>query len=148
MRKWLLIGLSAFVFLFLAGRLILKSFQKSDAEKKWYLENLDIKFSAKVDTVILKTKYQGFILFHVTEGDFDKTAEDELNEQVVHHHRLKLFVNKPNDQIEIFTKMAYRYKPGDSLYINTSEDQLLIFRNRKIIYHRTLMELLKAKDVF
>ncbi|MEX2235398.1 MAG: hypothetical protein WD824_24760 [Cyclobacteriaceae bacterium] len=148
MTKWLIIGLSVCAFLFLSGRLIYNSFQNSDVEKKWYLENLDIRFSAEVDTVILRTKYQGFILFHVTEGDLDKTVEDKLNEQLVHNHHLKLFVNRPHDQIEIFSKMAYRYRPGDSLVINTSKDQLLIFRNDRKIFHRTLMELLKAKDFF
>lgn len=148
MRKWLIITLSAVAFFLLSGRLIIRGFQKNDAEKKWYLEQLEFEFSAQVDTVLLHTKYHGLVLFHVTEGDVNREMEDRLNEQLVHHAGLRLLTFKSNDQVEFFSKMAYQYRRGDSLRVNTGKDQLLIFRKNKKIYERGVMELLVGDGLF
>jgi hypothetical protein len=131
--KAIIIGLSTAIFLFLLTRLLIGIYSDGEAERKWYVEKLGFQFSGKVDTVIMKTKYQGFVIFHLTEGNIDKTREDRLNEQLTHNTYLRFLVFKPMDQLQFRSKVAYKSLPGDSVRIDTDKDQVLFYRNGKRI---------------
>jgi len=133
MKRWLMIVLATGLFVFLVGRLLINGYSKGEAERQWYIDQLGFEFSGKVDTVIMKTKYHGLIVFHVTEGNVNKAREDRLNEQLVHNSNIRFLVFKSRDQIQFTSKIAYQYLPGDSVYINTKQNQIVMYRMGKRI---------------
>ena len=64
------------LFLVLAARLLIDRYSDGEDERLLYIQQLGFEFSGMVDTVIMKTKYHGLIIFHLTEGLVDKARED------------------------------------------------------------------------
>ena len=133
------------IFLFLVGRLLINGYSEGEAERRWYIEQLGFEFSGMVDTVIMKTKYHGLIIFHVTEGIVDKAREDRVNEQLVHNRRIRFLTFRPKDQIQFTSKIAYQYLPGDSVCVNTGQNQIVMYRKGKRISGYPVMESLNER---
>jgi hypothetical protein len=140
MKRWLIILTTSVIFLFLVARLVIKGYSDGEDERRWYIQQLGFEFSGRVDTVIMKTKYQGLIVFHVTDGNVDKAREDRLNEQLVHNHRIRFLTFRQKDQIQFSSKIAYQYLPGDSVCVNTQQNQVVMYRKGKRISGYPVME--------
>jgi len=144
MKTWLIVALAVGLLLFLTGRLLLNGYSEGEAERQWYVEQLGFKFSGKVDTVIMKTKYHGLVLFHLAEGTVDRKKEDRLNEQLVYNGALRFLVFR-NDQVQFKTKIAYLYLPGDSLCVNTQKNVVVTYRKREMITRYPVTESLNER---
>ena len=75
----------------------------------------------------------GLIRFHLTRGNVDDSHEDNLNCKLEHNESIRLLVFKNDDEIEIFTHTPTLYLPGDSIYINTDKNTMIVYRTGREI---------------
>jgi len=134
MKKWLIITLSILILLFLIVRLFTIQSQNVKNERQWYIGQLHFDFSGEIDSVTFLRKDLGLILFHVTRGNVDQSLEsyeNKLNDQLEHNGNLRFLVFKSKRKIEIEFPMdnPTQYLPGDSVYVNTNENHINIYRN-------------------
>lgn len=145
MKRWFLIVLATGVFLFLVARLLIKGYVNGETEREWYREQLDFRFSGIVDTVIMRTKYHGLIVFHVTEGSVDKDREDRLNDELVYNTHIRFLGFTSESQIQFNSKIAFKYLPGDSVSIDTEQNTIASYRKGKLISTYPVMESLNER---
>ena len=138
-RKWTLgIGIVA-VILLLVYRLFTKHVDGVKAEKAWFLSELNYEFSAEIDTLVDPSH----ILFHVTQGQLDTKREQKLGENLRYWGELILF-RYPGDKVEMLIGGA-RYQRGDSLYLNTDQNIVRIYRGKGLIKEFPLTGLLRGR---
>jgi hypothetical protein len=89
-------------------------------------------------------KYHGLLVFHVTKGSIDRSREAKLQNELKDNRRLRLFVHHPKGQFEMITPIAYKYLHGDSIYVNTSEDRISLYRGHKLISQYEVMASLRS----
>jgi hypothetical protein len=124
--------------------MIMNRVKDSDTEKRWYMSQLGFDISGEIDSVIMDGKYHGSLVFHVTKGRIDKSREEKLRNELEHNRRLRLFVHYPNGQLEMITPIAYKYRSGDSIHINSNEDRIFLYRKNKLISQYELMASLRS----
>ena len=124
--------------------MIVNSVNDSDSERQWYISQLGFEFSGEVDSVIMHGKYHGLLLFHITNGKIDKSKERKLQHKLKDNRRLELFVHQGEGQFEMITPIAYKYLRGDSIYVNTSEDRISLYRKNKLISQYEVMASLRS----
>jgi hypothetical protein len=144
MKKWILISLLVCAFLFLGIRMIVNNVNDSDSERQWYISQLGFEFSGEVDSVIMHGKYHGLLLFRITKGKIDKSKERKLQHKLKGNGRLDLFVHQPEGKFEMITPIAYKYQRGDSIYVNTNEDRISLYRKNKLISQYEVMASLRS----
>ncbi len=120
---------SIFVIALLIVRLIFTQAANSREEKKWYVTQLRLDFSAKVDSVKIFNKKTGLVFFHLTRGSIIKQAEKRLNKKLKYNGNLRFLYFTKTDEIEIVTSNAALYTAGDSLSVNTDLNSIIIYRN-------------------
>jgi len=128
MKKKIIIILSILLLIFLIVRPIYNYFKRFNADKKWYVEQLHFDFSGVIDSIQVIAEGAGFVQFHLTRGDVDRSREDSLNNVLGRTGSIRLLVFKHNDSIEIFTHMPDRYLAGDSICINTDKRTVVVYR--------------------
>jgi hypothetical protein len=131
MKKALIITGSILLLIFLAVNGIRLSISRQENEREQFVEQLNYDFSGKVDSVDANSKF-GKIKFHFTHGTFDKERQAQLNKELKHHDKIEILRFK-NERIEIAGKFASKCQPGDSLYINSGENKIVVYREGKVI---------------
>ena len=124
--------------------MIVNRVNDSESEKQWYVNQLGFEFSGEVDSVIMHGKYHGLLVFHLTKGGIEKSREAKLQHELKDNGSLRLFVHYPKGQFEMITPIAYKYLRGDSIYVNTSEDRISLYRNDKLISQYEVMASLRS----
>jgi hypothetical protein len=133
MKKRLIIILSILMLLFLIARPIYIYLNGFFAERKWYVEQLNIDLSGEIDSINVMKEKAGFILFHLTRGNVDSSHEDSLNTKLKHNENIRFLVVKQDDKLEIFTHTPTLYLRGDSICIDSDRNSLIIYRSGREI---------------
>ncbi|MEJ7643875.1 MAG: hypothetical protein WKF87_04735 [Chryseolinea sp.] len=139
MKKWIF----GFAIVAIISILIYRAFTEHvngvETERTWFLQELNYDFSAVVDTV----HRPNHLLFHVTHGSLDRTAEEEVGKRLKYWGQLTLLTYY-GDQFELMNGSA-KYKKGDSLYLNSRENITRIYRNGKLIKEFELTRALRGR---
>ena len=117
------------------GRMLLKTGNEIEDEMQSYVHNLKFDFTAKIDSIILlnSDKGVGLLVCELTGGNCNRFVEDSLNRHLTNYKRIRFLNFKPNGQFQIFLGGISRYRPGDSIKVNSDEDRFGVFRNSEVI---------------
>lgn len=128
MLKWIIIGGIALILL--VARIIYVEVKGHDDEKVWYATNLDLEFSARIDSA-----KRSRLHFHMTKGTVSDSMEWVLNKKLKYHDMLQFLLFRKQDGLTIafYEAPADVYQPGDSMRVNTSENSIRIFREGKLV---------------
>lgn len=138
-KKWTLgVGIVTVVLL-LVYRLFTIHVDGIKTEKAWFLGELNYEFSGEIDTLI----NPNHILFHVTHGHLDTQREQKLSKMLRYWGQLKLFCYE-GDRVEMLVGGA-PYHRGDSLYLNTDENVVRIYRAKGLIKEFPITGLLRGR---
>jgi len=140
-KRWTLTLSIAAILIILTYRLFNKHVAGVAAEKQWYIEQLNFKFSGVIDSV----NRPGHILFSVTHGSLDRQQERRLNNRLTSNGVLDLFLYKPNERLELMLPHAHRFHGGDSIYINSSQNLVQVYRGDSLLLHHQLVPLLRGR---
>ena len=145
MKKRMIITASILIFLFLTARLIIQRVQNGRDEKQWYIDQLHFEFSGEIDSLTIYRKNLGLILFHLTRGTIDQSYENKLNRRLHHNGSIRFLVFNENNKIEMISKTPTLYLRGDSVCINTNENQIIIYRKGKEISRDKILNSLRGR---
>lgn len=140
-KRWTLALSIAAILIILTYRLFNKHVAGVAAEKQWYIEQLNFKFSGVIDSV----NRPGHILFRVTHGSLDRQQERRLNNRLTSNGVLDLFLYKPNERLELMLPHAHRFHGGDSIYINSSQNMVQVYRGDSLLLQHQLVPLLRGR---
>jgi len=136
MKRWVLIGSTAGIILFLTWRAWFREDQAIDREMQWFVANLHYSFSGRVDSVD-RTGYRDFkyLACRVTSGKCSKLVEDSLNHHLKKYRLIKfLFWNARTGQVNIGIGPHSLFKPGDSIVVNSDQDLIEVYGGREKIW--------------
>ena len=130
MKRWMIISVVLILVAFATTRLLLRTENEIDAEMQFYVHNLQYDFTAKVDSIILlNEKGVGFLVCEITGGKCNRVIEDSLNQHLTNYKRIRFLHFKEKDQFQIFVGGVSKYKPMDSIRVNSTEDKFSIYRD-------------------
>lgn len=137
MKKRLVWIIGVSILILLVTRQGYLHFAKRKAEKAWYVSELHYKCSAEIHSIIRP----GRALLRITAGDLNEDHEWKLKPQLRVHRILHLAIAKdslydlrvPNEALA-----------GDSVYINSDDDELSVYRNGKLVVTHLLSDALRA----
>lgn len=131
MKRSIIISIAAILMLLATARIFLKTENKIESEMQSYVRNLHYDFSATIDSVILvhEKKGVGFVVGNVTNGNCNRSVEDSLNRHLTNYKRIRFLHFQTDGRFRIFLGRISRYKPGDSIVVNSNEDKFTILRN-------------------
>ena len=133
MKKILIIAGSIIVLILLAVNAIRQSVSNQEEERKRFLDQLDYDFSGEVDSIRIVREKLGFVRFHLTRGEATPHTENKLNRQLKEKESMYLLMFRPENKIDIITRSPFLLKKGDSLVMNSDQDQMVFYRNGKEI---------------
>jgi hypothetical protein len=58
---------------------------------------------------------------------------------------LDLFLYRPENRIELMTDHTQQFHPGDSVYLNTTENVVRIYREGKLQYESDLLKYVRGR---
>lgn len=132
MKRWLTI--TAIILLLAASiRHIYHVFAGIDDEMQSYVSNLNYHFTATVDSVIQLKKGGGYLICKIIGGKYRKETEDSLNRHLVNFKRIRFLHFKANDKVLLIVGGINKFKPTDSVVVNSGEDKFRIYRGTEII---------------
>jgi hypothetical protein len=131
MKKFLPWLIAIVILVLLVVRLIYRRVNRVRNETNWYVSELHYNFSAKVDSVIRP----GRVLIYITSGEADTRRERKLQHELKYNGMLRLLI--PSGDRYHFLIPGKSLK-NDSLYVDSSADQLLVFRNKELLITRPL----------
>lgn len=145
MKRTLIIVGSVVVVILLIVRMFFVIASREDGQHKRFVEALNYDFSARIDSVGLFNDHArvGFIYFHVTNGTVN-VDEKKARRKIKRGDKLRFLVPKDDNQFEIFARDAKDYQKNDSLYINTSADEIVVFREGKEVARKIISENLRG----
>ena len=138
MKKWTPWIIIVIVFLLLVARLIYSRVDHLKKEKAWYISELHYEFSGRIDSIVRP----GRALVTITHGDFDSNREWQLKDSIQYHGLLHLFISREG---WYDVRVPLQTSLNDSLYVNSDNDQLSLYRNGELIVSRPLSESLRQK---
>src|SRR5258706_5453089 len=130
MNRWVLIGATAGIILFLTWRAWFREDQAIDREMQWFVAHLNYSFSGRVDSVG-RTGYRDFkyLACSVTSGKCSKLVEDSLNHHLKKYRLIKfLFWNDRTGQVNIGIGPHSLFKPCDSIVVSSDRDLIEVLR--------------------
>lgn len=139
MKYWIYGILGAIVMFLLVVRLIYTSATKQEEEKKWYIKQLDYDFSARVDSIL----YKGVAVIQITGGKFNPRKEKQLRRQLKEHERMFIVASGDGHQK---MRVPFAALKGDSVYVNSSDDVLSLYRGDSLLISRPLNVSLRFSD--
>jgi hypothetical protein len=124
---------SIIVLVFLVVRLGYIRLNDLRNEKAWYLSELHYDCSAKIDSVIRP----GRALLRITNGTLNEEREWKLKERLHIHGILHLAIlNGPLYDLRVPNEAL----AGDSVYINSDDNALSVYRDGRLLISRPLSE--------
>lgn len=144
MKKSTIIIISISIFLLLAFRTLYTYFDGVEDEKLSYVHKLNFKFSTKIDSVgLLNRRNVGRIFFHSVIGTFEESVEDKLKDELKYSGELRfIFRNENTIAMSINTKTADKYQTGDSIVVDTNNNEITFHRGAKVISENKVTEAL------
>lgn len=134
MSQSIIIAVAIVLLVLATVRLVLQTKNRIEGEKVVYIRSLNYNFSANVDSIIMIGKNgRGFLVCKLAAGDVDTTVEDRLNQQLTYYKWMRFLFFTANGQPQIFLDKISNYRAGDSVCVNSNEDRLVVYRNRKLI---------------
>jgi hypothetical protein len=136
-KRHLRIGATLFLSLitiFIIGVRVMKNRDNEErGQREWYSKQLHYEFGTKADTVInLKQRWgYGEIYFTDPEGRVDLAIEDSLNTAM--DSKIRFITQTYGGRLKFVIQNSTDYLTGDSLYVDAKKNQILIFRDRKLI---------------
>ena len=106
--------------------------RSQNKEKKWYVENLEYDFSARIDTAFILKQHYGFGQVYCTPVSikkFNYYKEDSLKNYLTQHDRLRFIWRDKRGQINFIVISGALGINGDSVYINSNDDKIVVFKN-------------------
>jgi hypothetical protein len=113
---------------------------RQDDRSREYVSMLNYDFSARVDSVALFNPNApvGFIWFKITTDSLvyrEKRIARKMNPK----SRGGRFLEPVRgNRFQMFSRDARLYKVGDSLYVNSSEDKMLLFHDKQLVREFTI----------
>lgn len=139
-KNILLAGAVALLVFLLVRTFFLKSELLND-EKKWFVKNLNYQFSFLIDTIsVYGYDGKGFLIGRISKGNFDAATEKELLKQLKEYKTLTFVRNRRGGTTLLTCRAAKRYQKDDSLYIDSDKDQIVQYREGKILAKEAITE--------
>jgi hypothetical protein len=138
MKKFFPWLIAMIILALLVVRLIYRRINGSRSETSWYVSELHYNFSARVDSIIRP----GRALISVTHGEVDTRHERKLQHDLKYNGMLQLLIPR-GDRYDLL--VPGKSLKNDSLYVDSSVDQLLVFRNNELLITRPLSASLRRK---
>lgn len=129
MKYWIRWIIAAVVIILLFIRLIYTRITRMEEERAWFLSQLHYKFSARVDSVL----WSGRALVEITQGDFDRYREWELQQKLKAHKKLEVMVSRYG---KWDLRIPYAARKDDSVYVDSDKDILSLYRKDSLIVTR------------
>ena len=101
-------------------------------EKRWYVKNLEYDFSAPIDTSYILEQQYGFGKVYCTPSSIKKLnhyKEDSLKNYLTKHDRLRFIWRDKRGQINFIVTNGRLVNNGDSVYVNSTDDKIVVFKN-------------------
>ena len=144
MRKILIVAGSIIVLILLAINAIRQSVSNQEEERQWFLDELNYDFSGEVDSIRIVREKLGFIRFHLTRGEATPHTENKLNRQLKDKESMYLLMFRPENKIDILSRSPLLLKKGDSLVVNSDQDQMVFYRKGKEIARDKISTITRA----
>jgi hypothetical protein len=138
MKKILPWLIAIIILIFLVARIFYRRVNRLGNEANWYISQLHYDFSAKVDSIVRP----GRALISISNGNFETQREKKLQRELKYHGVLRILI-PVGERFDI--RVPGSCVKNDSLYINSTEDRLMLFRNKKLIVSRPLSTFLRRK---
>jgi hypothetical protein len=141
----MIIGGALLLFLFV--RMFFVMVGRRDKVEREFVSTLNYDLSARVDSVGTFNEHApvGFLYVVITRGTIE-TKEKKLARKLKHGKDLRFLVPSDSGSYSIFSRQIHDYQVGDSLVINTSQDQLQVFRAGKMIHELVISDNLSGND--
>jgi hypothetical protein len=139
-RSTLLIILSVLILVGLGGRFFVKKSTDYEDEKEWFVNNLNYDFVLRVDSVVNVKEGKGFLICTLDSGKLATTTEDSLNLNLSYYKKLKFLRHSSAKEVRIFSAVTGVFRKNDRVYVNSSENAFIFFRDQKIIRRYKLDE--------
>lgn len=110
-------------------------------EKKWYAENLEYDFSARVDTAFELRQHYGYGRLYCTPlviRKFNYSREDSLDDHLIYHDRLRFIWKDKDGQVNFMVTSGKSVSTADSVVVNSASSKILFFRNEELIEERSI----------
>ena len=133
MNKWTFAIIAVFVIAL--TRLIVTTNNAVDRDVASYIQGLNYKFTARVDSVDVthEGKGIGFLFCTVTSGDFDPSIENILATKLKEHKRLRVLF-PVGDGFKVFLGGIKKFAPSDSVIVDSDNDRFAVFRGNESIW--------------
>lgn len=110
-----------------------------EEERKWFVGQLNYNCSITVDTVsVYGYRGEGFLFCTLVSGKPDISIEKGLRENLKYYKSLFFLRETKNHKYLITTPKADKFQKEDSLLINSAKNQILVFRNKKILFEELI----------
>src|SRR5688572_9417119 len=135
MKRSIIIVVAALLILAFV-RLLWKTEDEFECERKSYVRNLNYNFSSKVNSIIVVSRKngRGFLVCELSNGKLTGVLEDSLNQHLKNHEWMRFLFFNSEGHSQIFLEDIFNYHVGDSVYINSSTDKFNVYRNEKPIF--------------
>jgi hypothetical protein len=146
MKRTLIIIGSVVLLILLVVRMVFVESGRQDEAREEFVSRLNYNFSSVVDSVGLFNERApvGFIYLK-TPLDTIENRERKISRGLKKKYTFRFLVPK-NNRFEIFSKDARKFKIGDSLFINTSEDKMRLQRGDSIVAEFKISEMVRQSD--
>lgn len=136
-KNWIILAGAFLLLILLAVRGIYKTVSRVDEEKKKYVSELNLTCTLQIDSIAIFGGNSGALYCNLISGKIDNNAEFKLNQKLLHHKRMRFLNYRADGRYALFSRRANKYLVGDSLKIDSGQDQ--------IIFYRAGQEIWKAK---
>ena len=131
MKRTIIMVLGSALMIFLVVRMFFVLVGRRNDVEREFVSMLNYDLSARVDSVGTFDKHApvGFLYVSITRGKVD-SKEKKLARKLKHGKDLR-FLARDSGRYYLFSRQIHDYKVGDSLVINSSQDQFQLFRTGK-----------------
>ena len=142
MKRTLIIGASIAVVILLIIRMVFVISGRQDKKREQFVSKLNYNFSARVDSVALFNPRAPVGMIYITPfSDTLVNKEKRIARSMGPEFRgARFFDVYRKSRFSMFSKDAKLYTVGDSLYVNTSDNKMILFHESKLVREFTISE--------
>jgi hypothetical protein len=143
MKRTLIIVASVALIIFLIVRMIVLQSNRQDEARRVFVSQLNYDFRTVVDSVSLFAPQApvGLIYFKLADSTLGST-ERKISRRLDKKNGYRLLVRR-GSSYEMFSKDARDFQAGDSLYINSADNRLRLYREQKLVGDFAISEVLR-----
>lgn len=145
MKRTLFVIGGVVVLILLIVRMIFVQIGRQDDARRDFVSKLNYSFGARVDSVGLfhEKSPVGFIYIK-TEGDTIDRKERKIVRSLKKKHNFRFLVTSKKGRLEIFHKDANKFKEGDSIYIDSSKDNMRLYRGDSVVMDFSISKIIRG----